>query len=164
MNKKLIIRNLTINNVFSFGKGLIFISFIIYCAFTFRLGDSLALKKILIFLYTSGVILTIMMINYFSGVVVIDKNGIKKTSLFFSHFIKWSNIKSVNVQITTANRFTKTLEKKNYFDESYIGKKEILISDLENQLQQSALTKWKKIIRLPFTENVIEELKNSNQL
>ena len=53
--------------------------------------------------------------------------------------------------------------KKDYFEEFFIGKKEILISDLENQLSQSTYTRWKKIIRLPFSEKIVEIMKSKNQ-
>ncbi|TWI03167.1 hypothetical protein IQ05_00096 [Flavobacterium tiangeerense] len=134
MNKNIVIRNLTIKNILNLGKALIFIFFIFYCVFKIGLGDSGVLRNLLIFLYASGAILTISLINYFSEVVIIDENGIKKSSLFFSHFIEWSNIRSVDVQLTTANRLTKTLDKTEYFDNFYVGRKEILISNMENQL------------------------------
>lgn len=161
MNTKLIIKNFTFKNIFNLSKPILFLGFILYCAITIGLAEGV-LRNLLIFLYTIGSISAIIIINYFSEVVTIDKGGIKKDSLLFSQFIEWRNIKSVDVQLTTVNKLTKTLEKGEYFENFYVGKKEILVSDLENQLQQSLLKKWKKTIRLPFNEDTVEILRSNN--
>jgi hypothetical protein len=161
MNKRLIIKNLTIKNVFNLGGPLLFLCFILYCAIEIGFSEGI-LGNLLIFLYTVGSILAINMINYFSEVVTIDRSGIERKSLFFSHFIRWKDIKSLDVELITGNKFTKVLNKKEYFENFYIGRKEILISDLENQLEQSTITKWRKMILLPFNEETIEILRNNN--
>ena len=163
MNEKITIKNATFKNIMNFDKPLLLLIFIFYCVFTIDAGKSMILQNLLIFICVVGVILTIFVINYFSTIVVIDESGIEKKSLLFKHIILWTNIKSLDIQLTTAKRLTTTLEKKDYFEEFFIGKKEILISDLENQLNQSTYTRWKKIIRLPFSEKIIEIMKSKNQ-
>ncbi|WP_426486251.1 hypothetical protein [Flavobacterium sp. 2] len=163
MNKEFTIKNLTFKNTWNLGGPLMFVFFVGWCAFNVGFGEGI-LRKLLIFLYTSGTILAMSLMNYFSTVVTVNKRGILKNSLYFSHCVEWKNIKSLNVQLITKDKYVKTLDKKEYFDEFYIGKKEILISDIENQLDQSTLIKWRKIIRLPFNESITEILKHNKLL
>ncbi|MTH16388.1 hypothetical protein [Flavobacterium sp. LC2016-01] len=163
MNKELTIKNFTFKNIFNLGGPLMFVFFVGWCAFNVGLGEGV-LRNLLVFLYTSGTILAMGLMNYFSTVVTVNQRGILKNSLYFSHYIEWKNIKSLNVQLVTKDKYVKTLDKKEYFDEFYIGKKEILISDIENQLDQSKLTRWRKIIRLPFNHSTIEILKHNKLL
>ncbi|MNE72321.1 hypothetical protein D3C80_1682490 [compost metagenome] len=122
------------------------------------------MTKILIFLYLFGAINAIGLANYFSEVVTVDKNGIEKKSLFFSHFISWRDIKSLDILLVTGDRFVNTLDKKEYFDDFYIGKKEIIISDVENLKNQPIWIRWKKTIRLPFNKTTVGILHDNNQL
>lgn len=88
MDKELIIKNFTFTSIFNLGGPLLFLFFILYCAIAVGLGDGI-LTKILVFLYLFGAIMAIGLANYFSEVVTVDKNGVQKNSLFFSHFIAW---------------------------------------------------------------------------
>ncbi|TDO96563.1 hypothetical protein [Flavobacterium sp. 245] len=163
MDNELTLKNFTFKNIFNLGGPLIFVFFVGWCAFKIGLGEGV-LRNLLLFLYTSGTILAMTLLNYFSTVITVNKRGILKSSLFFSEYVEWNKIKSLNIQLITSDKYVKTLDKKEYFDEFYVGTKEILISDIENQLDQSTWIKWKKIIRLPFNGNTIEILKNNKLL
>lgn len=159
MNETIKIRNLTISNLLNLGKPLIFLGFIYYCIFKFGFADSGVLRNFLIFLYVAGFFMTLIFIVYISTAITISTDGVKKTNIFSTINLKWEDVKSINVQVTVANRFTKTLNKNEYFDDFIVGKKEVLISSIEKQLQQSKLKTFNKIIRLPFEPRIIEILK-----
>lgn len=64
----------------------------------------------------------------------------------------------------TGDSFVNILDKKEYFDDFYIGKKEIVIGDVENLKNQPIWIRKKKTIRLPFNKTIIGILHDNHQL
>lgn len=83
MDRKITIKNLTFNNLINYGAPLFFLGFIYFCAFKIGIPANGILRKFLIFLYISGLFLTLLIIEYFSTIVIIDENGLRKKVFYF---------------------------------------------------------------------------------